>query len=105
MIGKLRHRVSLLRPVRSPDSGGGAAVEWQGFATVWAKVLARPSRPDDSARQDIYIYRKRLITRHRNDINHGTRLLVEGRTYEIRSIQPIEERGRFLVLELEEIRA
>ena len=41
-IARLRHRVTLLKPIRAPDEYGGARVEYEVVASVWADFL-RPN--------------------------------------------------------------
>ncbi|MBN9025581.1 MAG: head-tail adaptor protein [Rhizobiales bacterium] len=36
--GQLSNRVTLERPVRSGDGAGGATVDWQEVATLWARI-------------------------------------------------------------------
>ncbi len=42
MIARLRHRVTLLRPIRAPDEYGGARLEYEEAAAAWADFL-RPN--------------------------------------------------------------
>ena len=41
-VSRLRHRVALLKPIRAPDEYGGARVEYEDVASVWADFL-RPN--------------------------------------------------------------
>ena len=41
-IARLRHRVTLLKPIRAPDEYGGARVEYEKVAVSWADFL-RPN--------------------------------------------------------------
>jgi SPP1 family predicted phage head-tail adaptor len=36
--GSLRERITIQRPVDTPDGGGGAHRQWQDVQTVWAAV-------------------------------------------------------------------
>lgn len=41
-IARMRHRVTLLKPIRVPDEYGGAKVEYEEVAVTWAEFL-RPN--------------------------------------------------------------
>ena len=41
-IARLRHRVTLLRPIRAPDEYGGARLEYEEVTATWADFL-RPN--------------------------------------------------------------
>jgi head-tail adaptor len=37
-IGKMRYRVTLQQPARTPDGGGGATVAWFNVSDLWAAL-------------------------------------------------------------------
>lgn len=41
-IARLRHRVTLLKPIRAPDEYGGARIEYKEVTATWADFL-RPN--------------------------------------------------------------
>lgn len=38
-LGKLRHRVTLLRETKTPDGSGGYTSTWQSIGELWAQML------------------------------------------------------------------
>ena len=50
-VSRLRHRVTLLRPIRAPDEYGGARVDFEEAAIVWADFL-RPNFGHQSIQGD-----------------------------------------------------
>lgn len=38
-IARLRHRVTLLKPIRAPDEYGGARLEYKEVTATWADFL------------------------------------------------------------------
>ena len=103
MIGRLRHRVGLLRPMRLPDGGGGAAITWETVATVWAQVAGRTAGQSDLGLQERPLQRKQITLRQRTDITAETRFSLDGQTYRLQSSRHIDGTSRFMVLDIEEI--
>lgn len=101
-IGDLRHRVSIERSVRAADGGGGAVITWLHVADVWAAVWPRTAaeeltldRVAGRATHDVWI-------RHRAGVAPEMRLRLGARTFDIRGVLDIEERGRWLKCIVEE---
>ncbi len=105
MIGKLRHRIRLMTPVRVPDGGGGADITWQVLDEVWAQVNATPSAADTSSYQDTGLLRNSVIIRYRDDLSHSLRIEIDGHDFEIISFRDLDGQKRFQKIRLQEIRA
>lgn len=101
-IGELRHRVALEAFARSADGGGGATGSWTLVAEVWAAVL--PSSGDESFMHDRVAGRQKYSVwmRYRDGVTPDLRLRFGNRVFDIRAVVNVEERGRWLKLEVEE---
>lgn len=101
-IGDLRHRITIERPMRTPDGGGGFVISWAHVADVWAAVWPRSSiesvaldRVAGRATHNVWI-------RHRFGIVPEMRIRMGTRTFDIRGVLDIDERGRWLKCIVEE---
>ena len=95
-IGDLRHRVQIESAVRTADGGGGSSVTWTLAAEVWAAIWPRTSdenfeldRVAGRATHDIWI-------RYRGDVRPEMRIRFGARTFDIRGVIDVEDRGRYL---------
>lgn len=102
MIGALRHRVSLLEPVRTPDGGGGASIAYQQVGEVWAEVMT--ARPKETERTDALISLKSLTirVRWRADVVPGWRVIHAGRTLRVTGVRDPDGDRRWLLISTED---
>lgn len=103
MIGSLRERIEILRPLRIPDEGGGYSFAYSSVGSVAAKSAGRRAGRDRSLELARFRLRRSFVIRHRDDIIFEMRLVHRGRTFRITDIQEQDEQGRFTRLEAEEI--
>ncbi len=103
--GALPHRVTILRPVGAPDSGGGEVVEWEPLATVWARV--EPLRADERAVAGhlATVATHRATLRWRADVAGGMRVAHGDRALRVVTVADRDETRRFLTLTAREERA
>ena len=101
-IARLRHRLTIMRPVRSGDEGGGATVVWTALASVWGQVSARSGREivqgDTSSARGSF----RIVMRYRNDVDATMRLNLGARVFEILAVRDEDGTKRWLTCECEE---
>lgn len=105
MIGRLRHRLTLQRPVQTPDGGGGFAVTWQNAAqmpVIYAALMALSLDDIAQHRQRRMAATHRIRIRHRADIAQGMRFLHSGRAYYITAAADADGTGRWLDILAEE---
>lgn len=102
MIGELRERVELLKPLRIPDGGGGYAFDYTSLGTVSARADARRSGADRSLGLTQYRRRQRFLIRSRHDLVFEMRLVHRGCRYRIIDIQEQDQSGNFTLIEGEE---
>ncbi len=101
-IGDLRHRIEIQQIARTSDGGGGAAITWTTVAQVWAAIWPRNSgerfdldRVAGRATHDIWI-------RARGDVEPEMRFRFGARTFDIRGVIDVEDRGAWLKCVVEE---
>lgn len=101
-IGDLRQRVTIETFARVPDGGGGANGSWTTVADVWAALL--PAGGGEAFNHDRVAGRQAFTVwmRHRDGVRPEMRLRLENRVFDIRSVADVEERGRWLRLDVEE---
>ena len=104
MIGPMRERVLLQRPVRANDAANGGEITRVDVATVWARVEA-PTTSKNVIAEAVRLSASYTITiRHRSDIQPSWRLVWDGKPLEIASIGPaLDVRRRYLVLTCNEV--
>lgn len=82
--GKLRHRVTLQRFVKTQDPTTGLIrTEWADVATVWASVEPLSGRDFIAARAQQSEISARVVIRYREGIDSTMRVLHRGRIYSI----------------------
>jgi SPP1 family predicted phage head-tail adaptor len=101
-IGVLRHLVQLQEKAKTPDGGGGNAVAWSTYASVWGRMEPKSgNEPLEAGRLQAQITHE-LTIRYHPTVSTEHRVFFKNRPMQIRSILNMEERGRWMVLGLEE---
>lgn len=96
-IGALRRRLRIEAPQRSPDGGGGAVVDWQLVAEVWARIAPVSGRERAYAEQIAAEVSHRITIRYRGDVEPRMRLCADDRVFAIEAVFDPDERRRRLV--------
>jgi SPP1 family predicted phage head-tail adaptor len=95
-IGKLRHRLTIERAIRTGDGGGGASVVWGVVGDVWGAVEAASGKESVSSErvsgQAAYL----ITIRNRTDLGPAMRFRRGNEHFEILAILDKDGRGRFL---------
>lgn len=82
--GKLRHRVTLQKPVKTQSPSTGAVINtWEDVAVLWADVVDLSAREFIAAQAAQSEITTRITVRHRNDVTSKHRILFRGRVYNI----------------------
>lgn len=99
--GKLRTTVELQSQRQTQDAGGGFSVVWATYATVKAHVARRGGI--EALVQERLSERAslRCVLRFRSDVEPQHRAVIGGTAYNIRAVDDIEFRRRWLDLTLE----
>ncbi len=103
MSGALREPLTLLRPERQADGGGGWSVTWQEAGTVFAAREAQPAANAELFGQAMKRRRQVFTLRGGGDIVFEMRLRHRGRDYRINDIQEADGKDRFLRIFAEEV--
>ena len=99
--GKLDRRVLLLRKVSTRDQYGGASVDWQIIATVWARKLSSKGREFYSAGRTLSGNEVGIQIRHTPTVAGLTQLDVfelEGKRYNIASVDEVGRRDYITII-------
>jgi SPP1 family predicted phage head-tail adaptor len=102
---QLSSRVVLERPVRTADGAGGATVDWDEVATLWARIEAVVAGERFAADRLATRVTHRITLRFRADVAGGMRIRHRGRVLVVTAWRDPDETGRFLVLDATEERA
>ena len=101
-IGALRHRVKIEAPTHTPTDGGGALEVWGVVAVVSAEI--KPLSGREVFEGDRMLSRDQfdIRIRFRDDVTAAMRIVFGGRVFDIRHVEDVEMRGRWLVCLCEE---
>ena len=103
--GQLRHTIQIQAQTITPDGGGGGPPTWATIANGTVKASIVPDRSDevylDNQQQEIGFFT--IVTRYISGVNTGQRAyFVDSRTgaryFDIKSVNDVQERHRWLVL-------
>ena len=105
-IGLMRHRVAIANPTRTPDGDGGYTDTWVAAdpSPVWARIEpATASNTERLIGNTIEAPISHIVTlRWHAGVTARSRLTYEGREFNVRGTQNVQERDRWLVLACEE---
>ena len=98
MIGSLRHRIILQKPVIIKDNIGQELEEWQDVATVWASVEPLSGKEYFNAQQTNSEVSTKITIRYLSGITSQMRVTFQKHIYNILSVINFEERNIYLQL-------
>jgi SPP1 family predicted phage head-tail adaptor len=92
--GKLRHRVTLQRPVKiqNPDTGS-VTNSWESVSDIWAAVAPSSAREFVAAMAVQSEITTRITIRYRDDVTPKHRILFRGKIYNIEGVLPDPDSG------------
>jgi SPP1 family predicted phage head-tail adaptor len=97
IIGRLKWRITLLQPVKTPDGMGGSKTTYQPVGKVWAE-FRNPNVKEIPAVGTVVGDLVRLISiRRRTDIKRGWRAQNDGRTYDVLHTYDIDRETTVIV--------
>lgn len=102
-IGKLRHRIILLKQVNEVNDYGASTQTWKRVATVWADVRPLSGREYFSAQQVQSEVTTQIWLRHLDGIKPTMRVKFGKRLFEILSVLNTQERNISLQLMCKEV--
>ncbi len=101
-IGDLRYRLTLERPTRVSDGGGGAVTTWDFVADVWAAIAPRGGTETIVAEAIAGRSTFSIHMRYRSDVTPDMRLRLGARIFEILAVSDADDRRRFLLCLVQE---
>lgn len=92
--GKLRHRITLQKPVKTQSPTTGAVINtWADVANLWADVVDLSARDFVAAQATQSEVTSRITVRYRDDITDKHRILFRGRIYNIHGVLADDKSG------------
>lgn len=102
-IGALRRRVTLEAPVDAPDDAGGFLREFAPVAQLWAKIEATGAGEQFAEQRLEQSRTLRVTIRWRAGVTSQMRFDLQGRKLYVRGVLDVDEAGRFLRCDCEEL--
>lgn len=85
MIGRMKDRITLQKPVLTPDEGGGFTTAWEDVAEVYASVIPVSAGEYLKGHQLETSVTHRIIIRYREDVTPSLRIVRGAKVYDISS--------------------
>ena len=94
--GKLRSIIVIEREARVSDNAGGQTITWAQHAAMraWVKPMSGGERVQAMRLEATVTHR--IYTRYKSGLLTSDRISFNGRTFQIRALIDIEERGQWL---------
>ncbi|SHF50233.1 phage head closure protein [Caloramator proteoclasticus] len=105
-IGDMRHRITILKPVKATDDNGFETETYENFKTVWASISNLYGREYFEAATLNAEKTVKFTIRYIDGIDNSMRISFRGKQYEITFIDNIKYENRFIeirALEVESI--
>ncbi|MFB9951346.1 phage head closure protein [Rhizobium puerariae] len=100
--GQMTARLDLEAPERAADGQGGAVVNWQVAASLWARIEPVSFLVTEEAAAERGTITHRIWIRFREDVAAGQRLRKGARTFAVKLVRDPDETRRYLVCQCEE---
>lgn len=92
--GKLRHRITLQKPVKTQSPATGAVINtWEDVSVLWADVVDLSAREFVAAQAGQSEITTRITIRHRDDVTSKHRILFKSRVYNIHGVLADDKSG------------
>jgi SPP1 family predicted phage head-tail adaptor len=98
---KLSNKVLLQKLVLTDDGAGGQSRTWQDVHSVWAYIVQTSGSERFESDRLVAIANFRATIRFRNDITEINRIVFKDKAYQIRNVNNIEYKNKYLELILE----
>jgi SPP1 family predicted phage head-tail adaptor len=101
--GKLREPVTFQRRTLTSDGAGGQTEAWAAIAGVPTRAHVRPVGGSERYTSDRTeaIVRLRLVTRYTNAIREGDRVTIRNKVHNIRFLDNIEFKDKWLQIDVD----
>ena len=107
-ISDLKTRITFQSPTVAKDAGGAQVSSWANVGTtptVWAQWINDHGQEAVLAEATVSAQRATVRIRHRSDIVEKWRVLKDGEAWQILSIDPVQDRNRWVELRVERVKA
>jgi SPP1 family predicted phage head-tail adaptor len=99
--GMLRHSVTIQRLNKTPDGAGGWTKDWETILTTKAYIRVTGGTEQNSQDRLNWVQRQFAYVRYSAVIQAKDRLVFQGKNYQIRNLNNVEFRNKYLELDLE----
>ncbi len=99
--GMLRTSVALQSQTRTADGQGGYSLSWTTYATVQAHVKQSSGGERSESERLTATSTLRCVVRYRSDVEPQHRAVIDGKAYQVRNVEDVEFRRRWLDIKLE----
>ena len=100
--GSLRHPVTLQAPLETPDGLMGRTETWTDEGTVWAEIWALRGDERIEAAKVEAVVTHRIRIRYWAGLTTKHRIVFNGRTFNVRFVNNVNERSIEMILDVEE---
>lgn len=101
-VADLRHRVTLEQAVLTSDGAGGSTITWSPLKTIWAKIKPITGRETFERHKSETAMTHKITLRYDGTPAPGMRLTKETRCFRILSVIDLDEKNRWLQLDVRE---
>jgi SPP1 family predicted phage head-tail adaptor len=101
--GKLRQRITFLKPPGEQNNNGFPTTEWTPYVTVWAAERTLKGRFYYEAASTHKEHNKEFTIRFRNDLSKNMRVQYRGQDYEIEDIINVDGLNKFMTVIVKEV--
>jgi len=102
-VGQLRHQVTLAKRQDVPDVFTGLSATFSGAQVVWAAILPVSGGTWIGSQQVGAQVTHRIVVRYLPDITSDHEITCGARRFRIRRVSDWEERGRWTLMDCEEL--
>ena len=109
LASKMRHRITIQEQVLTADGAGGNTASWTNYAVVWAYIADMSSLSGMNLRSEKNFAGQlqertpyKITIRYLSGVMASMRVLYDGRIYNIRSINNVDEGNEVLIIYVEE---
>jgi len=99
--GQLRTPVTFERQQETDIGGGATEIAWAELFTTRCRFKATSGSERMQAERLDATTRNRIVIRYRSDLTESDRAIIRGRAYQIRFINNIELRDKWLEIDLD----
>lgn len=106
-IADMRTRITFQSPTISKDAGGAQKPTYANVGTnptVWAQWINDHGQESIATDAQVSAQRATVRLRHRTDIVETWQVLKDGEAWEILSIDPVQDRNRWIELRVERVK-